>query len=337
MEVLPGLTAQAAGEAAWLTGLLAFFPFLLLYWLLASLLRGERGLAAAYRDSLGRWLGKGVSILYMVWGIYLMAAEGRLYAERLLAAGYRSAPPAVFTAILLGVLLWVGRKKLAGFARAAEICYLALALAVALVLAFSILGATPEYVLPVWFSDLPAAAAATLIPVGALSCGVYGAFLTGRVIPREGDRRRGALWLAAGCGALALLQFGVLAQLGAGLSGQLDAPFFEVARGVGVQGAFQRVEAVVIAVWIFSDFILLGLLLFAIREAGRETFGEKWGRRCVPIALLLAFLVGLFLFPDDFSAKRAARTAIPTGNLILAFLLPGLALLCKTVKRQRRR
>lgn len=336
MEVLPGLTAQAAGEAAWLTGLLAFFPFLLLYWLLASLLRGERGLAAAYRDSLGRWLGKGVSILYMVWGIYLMAAEGRLYAERLLAAGYRSAPPAVFTAILLGVLLWVGRKKLAGFARAAEICYLALALAVALVLAFSILGATPEYVLPVWFSDLPAAAAATLIPAGALSCGVYGAFLTGRVIPREGDRRRGALWLAAGCGALALLQFGVLAQLGAGLSGQLDAPFFEVARGVGVQGAFQRVEAVVMAAWIFSDFALLGLLLFAVREMAGEAFGPKWERRAVPWAVVLAFLGALLLFPDDLSAKDAAAGILLWGNAALGFLVPGLALLCKNVKRKRR-
>ena len=335
--MLPGATAAVAGEAAWLTGPLLFLPMAALAWLCAALVRGEQGgLSAALQTAFGRGLGRAVSLLYMIWAVFLITVEGRLYAERLLEAGYRSAPPVVFTAILLGILLWVGRTTLGAFARAAEICCLALGLVLALVLLFSILDVSPSYVLPVWLSDLPAAALATLRPAAALSCGAYAAALASRVERREGDRRRGAAWLLAGCAVLGLLQFGILGQLGPGLSSRMDVPFFEVARGVGVQGAFQRVEAVVMAAWIFSDFALLGLLLFAVREMAGEAFGPKWERRAVPWAVVLAFLGALLLFPDDLSAKDAAAGILLWGNAALGFLVPGLALLCKNVKRKRR-
>lgn len=121
--MLPGATAAVAGEAAWLTGPLLFLPMAALAWLCAALVRGEQGgLSTALQTAFGRGLGRAVSLLYMIWAVFLITVEGRLYAERLLEAGYRSAPPVVFTAILLGILLWVGRKKLGAFARAAEIC-----------------------------------------------------------------------------------------------------------------------------------------------------------------------------------------------------------------------
>ena len=107
--------------------------------------------------------------------------------------------------VLLGVVLWMGRRKLGAFARAAEICYLVLALTLGLVLLFSILDMSPEHVLPVWITDVPAVTAATLMPVGVLSCGVFGGFLGGNVTRRSGDAGRGLLWLLAGCGALTLL------------------------------------------------------------------------------------------------------------------------------------
>lgn len=179
VRALPGWTVGTAGESAWLTGILAFPPFLLLGWMVFSLCRRSGGLAQAYQDAFGPLAGKVVIVIYLSWALFLLCAEGRLYAERMLSAGYRSAAPWVFLLVLLGVVLWMGRRKLGAFARAAEICYLVLALTLGLVLLFSILDMSPEHVLPVWITDVPAVTAATLVPVGVLSCGVFGGFLGG--------------------------------------------------------------------------------------------------------------------------------------------------------------
>lgn len=336
VRALPGWTASTAGEGAWLTGILAFPAFLLLGWMLFALVREGGGLADALQRGFGTWLGKGVIIVYMVWALFLLCLEGRLYAGRMLSAGYRSGSPGVFLLVLLALVLWMGRRKLAAFARTTEICYLVLALTLGLVLLFSILDITPEHVLPVWFSDLPGAAAAALVPVGVLSCGVFGGFLAGKVTRRGDDARRGFRWLAAGCVILALLQFGVLSQLGAELCTRMDVPFFEVARGVGIDGAFQRVESIVVALWVLSDFALMGLLVFAIRCMAGAVFGDTIERWTPWAAVLLALVGGILLFPDDFAARRMAANIAPIGNLILSFPVPALTLLLIRLKEKKR-
>ena len=334
VRALPGWTAATAGEGAWLTGLLALPPLLVEGWMVFALLRRHSGgLAEAYRAAFGDVLGKGVILIYMVWALFLLSLSARLYGERMLSAGYRGGSLPVFLLVLLALVLWMGRRKLAAFARAAEIFYLVLSIALGLVLLFSILDVTPEHVLPVWFSDLPGILAASAVPVGVLSAGIFAAFVAGQVERREDDRRRGFRWLTAGCVTAALLQFGVLSQLGPKLSASMEAPFFEVARGAGVAGAFQRVESIVVALWVFSDFALLGLLVFAIRAMAKAVFGQR-GEQWAPwAAVALTFLGALFLFPDDFTAKNMAAYAAPLGCLVLGFLVPGLALLFDRVKK----
>lgn len=339
VRALPAWTAATAGRGAWLTGLTAFPPLLLCGWLWALLLRrtpAGGGPSEAFQGALGKPLGKALTIIYMVWALFLLCLEGRLYGERMLSAGYRGASLAAFLLVLLGLVLWMGRRKLSAFARAAEMFYLILSLTLGLVLVFAILDITPENVLPVWTGDLPGVVAATAVPVGVLCAGVYGAFLAGGVSPRPDDGRRGLRWLAAGCVVLALLQFGVLAQLGPELSARLDAPFFEVARGVGVAGAFQRVESVAIALWVLSDLALMGMLLFAGRAMAGAVFGPKGGKWAPVLLAALAFLGGLMGFRDGAAAKYLAATVAPAGNLLLAFPVPLLVLLIGAARERKK-
>lgn len=334
VRALPARTAAVAGEAAWLTGIAAFPVLLLEGWVAAGLLRrGEGGLAPAFCRALGPALGKGLTILYMVWALFLLCLEARLAAERMVATGYRGGDLRLFLAVVLALALWLGRRKLTAFARTAEIFYLVLTLVLALVLAFALLDATPGHILPVWAEDLPPVLAATAVPVGALSRGVLAAFLWGEVAPEPGASRRGLGWLAWGCIGLTLLQLGVLAQLGPQLAARLDSPFFEVARGVGVSGAFQRVESVVVALWLFGDLAMLGVLIFACRAMGRTLVPKA--EKVLPWAVTAVALLGaVFLFPEGSAAKAADENWVPWVNFFLALPLPAGVLL---VDRARNR
>ena len=71
----------------------------------------------------------------------------------------------------------------------------------------------------------------------------------------------------------------------------MERPFFALAKSVGVEGAFQRVESVVAALWTFSDLAIAGLLCFAMRAQWREIGPAGTERKGGAVLLLLAALL----------------------------------------------
>mgnify|MGYP002509879529 CR=1 FL=1 len=149
--VLPSQTAALAGEAGWLSALAALPVLLGLCWVLFALLRpaGEgAGLAQVTETVLGRGLGKGVLLLYLLWGLLLLSANARLFALRFLSTSYRNAPLGLFLLTLLGLTLWLVRKPVRVLARTGEVFYLALAIGLGFSLILGVLQVEPRHILP---------------------------------------------------------------------------------------------------------------------------------------------------------------------------------------------
>ena len=113
-----------------------------------------------------------------------------------------------------------------------------------------------------------------------------------------------------------------MGNLGEGLAARLNSPFFSLAKSVGVEGAFQRVEGVVTALWTFADLSMGGVLIFAIRAIAAELLPEK-AMPWVPWGAVLLGLVGALACLSDGTAQVWNRKLAPMGNLVLGFLLPG--------------
>lgn len=324
IQVLPAQTAAAAGEAGWLSALFALPGVLLLCLALIGLLRGApegTGLAGAIRLTLGRGAGSALLWLYLLWGIVLMGAGARRYALRFLSTSYRNAPLTLFIVILLLGALWVGRGRLAALLRAGEILYLALAGALGLVLVLGLFQIKGEHLLPVWLQDLPGAAASGLSVLSVTGYAVFGGFLAGAVKREAGNRRKCLWWSAAFCGVLGLLQLVCLGCFGPELIARMDEPFFMMVKGVGVQGAFERVESVIIALWVLSDLALLSLLVFGCRAILSELIPVSGRGAAVPI-VLAALAVALFCFPDGYILSEFMEGVITPGSLVFGFVIP---------------
>ena len=329
-ELLPGITLPAAGKGAWLAPLAALPLVLAGGWLLGRLGEGP-GLAGRLAES---GVGKAILILYMVWGELLLTLRLRLCARRLLDAGRRDGALWFFLLAVAAVVLWMGLGQLSAFARAGQFFLAILLTAGGVVLLLSLTQTRPERVLPLWVEDIPGVLSSALPAAGTLGWGLYGTFLLGET---EGEDTRGRRhWLAwgvGGCLLLTLAQYVILASLGQELSGRLDNPFFTLAQSVGVEGAFQRVESVVTAIWTLADLAMAGVLLFSLRSmAAALRWREK---RIAVLGLVLAAALALLFFSD----RRAAawgRTVVPFGNLILGLALPALMILPKEIAGKRR-
>lgn len=336
-ELLPALLLPGAGRGAWLAAALAAPVVLAAGWVMGSL-GGREGLARGVRALLGRWLGGAVLLIYIVWGLLLLSLRLRLCAQRLFASGERDGAWWVFLLAAAAAVLWMGRGQLAAFARTGQLFLAALLATAGVVLLLSLFQGRPERLLPLWWEDARPVIQASLSAAGVMGWGLFLPFLMGSV--RDQGENKNWHWLFWGLGGTLLLaasQAVILANLGAGLAGRLENPFFALAKSVGVEGAFQRVEGVVTALWTFADLAMGGILVFALRAVTAELISPKrlgW----VPwVAVLLSATGAVLLFPTLGAGEEWNRRLVPMGNLILGLVLPAALLLIKKLIQSKER
>ena len=321
-ELLPAVTLPAAGRGAWLSALAAAPVFLLYGWMLAKVSRSTGGLAGAIRQGLGPVLGRLVLLVCLIWGEVLLALRLRLCAQRLIASGERDGSMWFFLPAAALLVLWMARGKLSAFARAGQVFLAVLLTAAGVVLALSLFQTRPEHLLPLWKGDVIPVLWSALPLLGILGYGLFAAFLLGDMEPAPQGRRDCVLWGGGGCLLLGLEQAVVIGNLGPELAGRLTSPFFALAKSVGVDGAFQRVESMIAALWTFADLVLLGVLAFGVWKAAEALLPRVRQKAAVTGALLPGMILGIAAFPEGVMAESFGRGGALLGNLLLGTILP---------------
>lgn len=321
-DQLPGLLLPAAGRGAWLSVLVAGVLLWLLGWAVYRL-AGTQGPARA----LGQRpvFGRAVLLIYIMYGVVLLGLRLRLCAARLVGGEEQSgaAWPVVLAVAILA--LWISRGTVTAFGRVGQLFLTILLGTAGGVLLLALPQARPERVFPLTPDLVLESLRAVPLAAGVLSWGVYVAFLLGETqAPGAGRRWRWPVWSLGGALLLASAQMVVLANLGTGLAKELDSPFFALAKGVGVEGAFQRAESLVLALWVLADLTMMDVLLFALRAMGREAF-PGWKEEGMAFwAVLIGGILALTLFSGRSALRDWNRSIVPQMCLILALALPPL-------------
>ena len=329
-ELLPGSAARAGSLSA-LGVVGAGVGMLLSGWLLWRLTRESGGLARGVRARFGGLAGKVILFIYMVWFQLLFTLRLEGAARRLMGGGQRDGAIWFFLVVLGGMALWFARGSLGRFGRTGELMFVCLMVVGAVVFALALGQVRGENLLTAreksW-ADIPG-----LILHGSsvLGYGLYAAFL----MEPKGMDAAGRIWIgwtAAGCLLLALAQVVMLGVYGPELTARLDSPFFQLAKGVAVEGAFQRVESVVAAVWTFSDLILLGGILLAVRNIGGVLWPDAPGHSVVTVSALSGIVLGLTLSGGKYFGMIRLPWVVPAGGVLLGIIGPLLAISTKRPK-----
>ena len=261
------------------------------------------GAAAALTDILGRPLGRGVTGLYGLWFLCYAGFLLRSGAERFCATVYPGADCAVFVAgmALLGAL--AAAHRTAPLGRAAMLLrpvMLGLILAVA---ALTLKDLDPTLLLPMGSGAPGGLMAAALETANLLSVIFFLGFL--------GDRLTGPLrartalpWLAALLGVVALMTLGCLGMFGPALTARLRYPYFMLVRDMTVLGALERAEPLVLALWVFPDFLFLSLLLQLAAGCLRFALGLRRGGPWLPVACAGAAVAAALALPGALDAME---------------------------------
>ena len=325
-DLLPSVVARQVGRGGWLAAPLVL-PMLLFALWLCSKVFCDHDLCV----QVGKPVGYTIIIIYLVWIVFVLSLVFCFSAARMEMI-YRRVPPAFFAVGVAAVAAWMGRGKAAALARGAEVCYLALAVVLAGVLLMALFRAEWRNLYPVEWSSIPGGS----MSIAGVLLNVVPVAVLGIRVPKE-TRRKGRVlgWAVAFCVVIALVLIAVLGTVGSRLCARLDTPYLIMVQGLGVKGAFQRLEAPVAAIWLLSDLILSGALLRAGNDYMTVLVSERWGRRIVPAIALAAVVIGWLLFLNDKTFRAFSVEILPATGIALGLIIPLLLQLISCIRKRK--
>lgn len=329
IRILPTAAVMLGGRASWLSALAALPAAAALTALLRALTKNApEGLGLADMAILG-WgpaAGRAFAALCALWLSLYGGFLARSAAERLLSTVYPNGTTPVFIVTMLAVSILAAAGLTKTLARTAEVLMPILLLVIFVVLASAAPDVSGENLLPVTYRDWKDILYGAIPIFNVTAANVYFLFLRGHVTMAGPGRRRVFPWL----GLLLLIAFAVtlftLGTLGTNLSITMENAFFMVIRNIKVFGVVERVEAVVVAIWIVTDFIFLSAILMIAAEIWKTVTGAK--RRsffvwpCAALSGAAAFLIAR----DAFAFLKWSDFIVPAVNLAFTVALIPLAL-----------
>lgn len=279
----------------------------------------------------GGLAGKGILLIYMVWFQFLFTLRIRLSAQRLLGGGSRDGAIWFFLVVLGGMSLWMAHGTLGGLGRTAQLFFLVLTMIAGSVLLLSLGQMEQGNWLTVWEYSPEGVASLVWPGMQAMGYGVFAGFLWEPPV-HKCVLRTWLCWCTGVAAVLIGIQLVIMGCFGIRLAESMQNPFFHLAKSAGIKGAFQRMESLVTAVWVFSDLLLLTGLLWCVRRIGDVLNPRIPSKVMVTVTALGGMTIALAAFWGKVSAIRMAQTAAAAGNLFLGAGIPLTAALILKVK-----
>ena len=324
---LPEAVADAGG-VLWLAPVFSLVPLCLTALLLYGLLRplAGQGLCPGLCRVMGHGLGRGILFIYSIWAAVLWAGALRSGAQRFCWALFPQSGVTAFLFVMAALALMGALGRLRTLGRMGEVVLPFLLMGLGLIFLPGLAGMEWENLTETSPEKGSAAAMGALSVTNTAACALYAAFL-----PAEGTgRRREWLSVFGAMGALGfLLCFVTVGRLGAELTGELPYPFFMMLRDFRFLRLLERVEALLCALWVVTDFFAAAILLSAGGRCLSAAITTREGTALwFTLAVAAVGLLGAFIAPAWLWA------VIPAGNGIL--LLGGLTGIYITGRMRRR-
>lgn len=347
---LPRVCAQAAGRTAWISVPLTLLPLAAVFfglWLFYRRRERPIGFAGILTDIWGRAAGKCITALYALWFAFYAGFLLRSGAQRFITTVYHDTGIWIFVAVTALMCLPAVLGSVRATVRAAMIIRPLMTALFVLVCVQTFRELDLSMLLPVHVSDLPANGIAVLETVNVISAAGFLAFLGGSVEGRFSPRDFIG-WTVTLLVIIELMTVCCLALFGPSLTANMSFPFFMLVRDVDVLGSIERIEPLVIAVWVLSDFVMISLLLRVSAENFRFALGFsaaasaetakahdlRQGRWLLVGCTLAAAAAALTMANDKSAFDLLSETLVPRLNMGFSLGIPALSLLIGALRRK---
>ena len=335
---LPEASVSISGvPASWLAPLAAAVPILIIAWVMNRLVRNRNdgdGLINVFMNILGTRLGKLLSLLYAIWSILYAGLILRSGAERFLSTVYGGQSLSVFIVVGLVIAVIGATGRLTSLASSAEIFVLFLAGMFLIVFGFSIYSINPENLLSISVLDAVPVMRASIPVIYTVAPFVYLYFLAGGVRKSEKALGTTVRWLISILIIVLLLLVATIGTFGVNLTGVIQSAFFSMARNISIFGTVERIESLVVVIWVAADFVMVASMIMVACEIVSVVFEASERRALVIPCGIAVLLAACFCAPNAFALEIIFDSVVPVVTIALIYAVMPLVLIIGWIRKK---
>lgn len=329
---VPAVTVSLAGRDAWMTEIIVTVFGIMV--VIVSTLLGfrfpDKTIIQYSGDILGKYLGKLIGLAYLFFFFNTTAVIIREFADFLFIAYMPRTPLLMFIVISVMLAAYAVKSGLEVIARMNQFVLLLMFLSVAGIFSLVLKEFHPEYLFPILENGVKPVIRGGLTP----SAWRGEVFIMVMFIPYLNKYQKARVsGLKSMVILTAVLVLDIIICLGVfGIRvGQFVFPVYYLAYYIGIAGFIERIEAVVLGLWVTGVTVKVAIWYYAAVLASSQLFGLKNHKTVVfPVGLILGvWSVAVFtntteiiqFFAEEFPYYAFTfEIMIPLGLLILAVI-----------------
>ena len=324
IRLFPSITVGIAKQASWLSPIVACLVMLVMVLIMDAFFKHNQdmGLADVICKILGKVIGRVLIAVYYLWIFILLALYIRYYAERITQSIFPETSIQFFIIPMMILVYFVLQGGLEALARYNELLLAIFALSFVVFSVLALSNFNFSNLFPVSYKDI--------VPVAGASYGILAIwgyyffmfFLGDKVNDKASIKAQGfktTLYLGIIAITSIALAIGVL---GASLTLHLPLPYFTVVKIISVMGIFERLESVVLSLWVVVDFVLITVFCFFILNLSEWLFKLKSPKNFATPIVLIAYVLSLFISKNRFELSAFSIYFDTYANVILEICIP---------------
>ncbi|MDF2646998.1 MAG: hypothetical protein K0Q73_2803 [Paenibacillus sp.] len=323
-----------AKQNAWISVLPATLTGLLSIWVMTILANRYPGLTIIEYSSkiIGKWLGKCVGFYYVFYWftfVSVIAIEHIGFINTVLLPNSPSFIVIVTLLIICGFAVSLGIEVIA---RSNE--FLSILIIVFFIpLLFLMLGRSDFGQLkPIFNKGILPVLQGSLFPASFMSQ----FFILGWLLPylnQPNKARKISLNALLGTSILVIAVVLPTIMVLGPLTAKLNFPILSVIQYIGIEGSFERLEAISVSIWVLGIFIKLSVALFIFCLCVSQSFGIQNHREYI-IPLTLLTLIGSFwIFKNGTDLHYYLTFTYPSLAFLTQNIIPLMLLVIDSIKR----
>lgn len=336
LRILPNFVAVISKQASWLASVIAIIPAVILVYIINALFKKypDKGLDDVFKDVFGNVIGTIINVMFLLFFILFLALYVRYFSERFLQTILIATPIEYLTLVMLAFIYFVSRNGIEAFARTAEVLLLILTIVFFFIFFIVIPEIEIKNIYPLTYYDILPLLKSTIYPFALFSFFTYVMFLGDKITHKEQIKNIGvkvAIYLGIVAVIIMLVTVGVF---GYELTSKFSIPYFITLKSIEFSGVIERVESIFIAIWVITDFAIIGMFAFITLNLFKKIFKLKSTVSAVSPLMILTYILSMYIASNMFELHDYSQSIAMASVVITGFLIPLTTLVVGKIRKK---
>ncbi len=336
LRFIPVSTAGVSGQAAWLAPVISFVLLLPIVFIFKCIYKTyeDKSFAEILEAVFGRLLGKTLTFFYVILMFFLITVNTTSIQEQLAGSIYPDVDPAFFVLVMLAVSAFtVYKGGLTVITRMGEIILPYLALAFLIICSLAVQDIKLSRITPISYLDIVPVVKSSVV-ISGVEAHLPLIFLLGNNINnKEKIGKYGTVTAAFYCLLIIILLITVIGALGAETTAGAPLPFITTVKLISLFESIERIETLVIGMWILSDFMLISVLLISLLNVFRSLFKLSKTKNYIVVTLIIIYFLAMMLGRNLFEIQRFLEIFLTPSMITMGYLLPLIVFITGKVRK----